>query len=77
MVKLIILLTTPGNDDFGPLDYIDCKRHDTPRDSPSGKYVNKIPRFGSGKSEECIIFMDLVQKSFVGQNVTTDPPMLK
>ena len=35
----------------------------------------KIPRFDSGTPEECIIFVDLVQKALVGQNVTTDPSM--
>ena len=37
----------------------------------------KIPRFDSGTPEEWIIFMDLVQKALVGQNVTTGPPMYK
>ena len=35
----------------------------------------KIPRFDSGTPEEWIIFVDLVQKVLVGQNVTTGPPM--
>ena len=51
--------------------------HNTPGDSTSGRYIYKISRFGSGMPEECIIFMDLVQKSLVGQNVTTGPPMYK
>ena len=51
--------------------------HYTPRDTTSGKYVIKIPRFDSGTPEEWIIFVDLVQKSLVGQNVTTGPPMYK
>ena len=35
----------------------------------------KIPRFDSGTPEEWIIFMDLVQKSLVGWNVTTGSPI--
>ena len=37
----------------------------------------KIPRFDSNTPEEWIIFMDLVQMSLVGENITTDPPMYK
>ena len=40
-----------------------------------GKYKINIPRFGSGMPEEWIIFMDLVMKSLMAQNVTTGPPM--
>ena len=52
---------------------MDCSYHNTPGKSTSCKYVIKIPRFGSGISEELIIFMNLVQKRLVGQNVTTVP----
>ena len=48
-----------------------------PGDTTSGKYVIKIPRFDSGTPEEWIIFVDLVQKSLKGQNVSTGPPMYK
>ena len=48
-----------------------------PEDSTSGKYVIKIPIFGSVASEEWIIFMDLDQKSLMGQNVTTGSSMYK
>ena len=51
--------------------------HNTPGDNTSGKYMIKIPRFDSGKPKEWIIIMDLVQKTLVGQNVTTGPPMYK
>ena len=54
---------------------IDHTRHNTPGDSTSGKYVIKIPRLDSGTPEEWIVFVDLVQKALVGQNVTTGPPM--
>ena len=37
----------------------------------------KIPRFDYGTPEEWIIFIDIVQKALVGQNVTTGPPMYK
>ena len=37
----------------------------------------KIPRFETGTSEEWIIFVDLIQKSLVGQNFTTGPTMHK
>ena len=51
--------------------------HNTPGDITLGKYVIKIPKFDSGTPEEWIIFVDLVQKSLVEQNVTTGPPMYK
>ena len=38
-------------------------------------YFRKVRRFDSGIPEEWIIFVDLVLKSLVGQNVTTGPPM--
>lgn len=75
LVKPIIPLARPEKEETDPSEYIDCTCHNTPGDSTSGKYVIKIPRFGSGTPEEWIIFMDLVQKSLVGQNVTTGPPM--
>ena len=49
----------------------------TPRDTTSGEYVIKTPRFDSGILEEWIIFVNLVQKSLVGQNITTGTPMHK
>ena len=75
LVKPIIPLARPENDGLDA--YIDHKCHNTTRDTTSGKYVIKILRFDSGIPEEWIIFMDLVQKSLVGQNVTTGPPMYK
>ena len=45
--------------------------------STSGKYIIEIPRFDSSMPAEMIIFLDLVQKALVGQNVTTDPSMYK
>ena len=77
LVNPIILLESPEKEDLKPNKYIDHKCHNTPDDSTSGKYVVKIPRFGSGMPEEWIIFVDLVQKALVGQNVTTGPPMYK
>ena len=77
MVKLIILLARPENDELDVLEYIDLSCHNTSRDNTSGKYVIKIPRFDFGTPEEWIIFGNLVQKSLVGQNVTTGPPMYK
>ena len=64
-------------EDLEPSEYIDHTSHNTPGDSTSGKYVIKIPRFDSGTPEEWIIFVDLVQKASVGQNVTTGPPLYK
>ena len=37
----------------------------------------KIPRFDSGTPEKWIIFVDLVQKALVGQNITTGPSIYK
>ena len=51
--------------------------HNTFRDTTLGEYVIKILRFDSGTTEEWIIFMDLVLKSLVGQNVTAGQSMYK
>ena len=69
LVKPIIPLAKPEKDELDSLEYIDHTCHNTPRDTTSGKYVIKIPRFDSGTP------VDLIQKSLVGQNVTTGPPM--
>ena len=50
---------------------------DTPGDCALGKYVIKISRFDSDTLEDMIIFVDLVGKAFLGQNITTCPPMYK
>ena len=75
LLKPFIPLTRPEKDDLDTLDYIDHKCHNPPRDTTSKVYVIKIPRFNSGTPEEWIIFVDLVQKSLVGQNAATSPPM--
>ena len=75
LVKPIIPLARPEKDELDALGYIDHTCHNTPRDSR--KYVIKIPRFDSGTPEDCIIFVNLIQKSLVGQNITTCPPMYK
>ena len=49
--------------------------HKTPKGTTSGEYVMKVPRFDSGTHEELIIFVKLVQKNFIAQNVTTGSPM--
>ena len=75
LVKPISPLTRPKKDELEPWGYTFCICNKSPGDSSSAKYVIKIPRFGSGTPEERIIFKELVHKSLVGQNVTTDPPM--
>ena len=77
MVKPIIPLARPEKDELDASEYIDHTCHNTPGDTTSGKYIIKIPRFDSGTPEEWIIFVDLVNKSLVGQNITTGPPMYK
>ena len=77
LVKPIITLGTPEKEEIEPLEYIDHMCHNTPRVTTSEKYVIKIPRFDSDTPKEWIIFVDLVQKSLIGQNVTTDAPMYK
>ena len=74
-VKPIIPLASSEKEEMDPSEYVDCTCHNTPDESSSGKCVIKIPRFGSGTPEEWIIFMELVQKSLVGQNIITGPPM--
>ena len=59
------------------MEYFNYTCHYAPRDYSSGKYAIKIPRFDYGTPEDWIIFVDLVQKSLVGQNIPTSPPMYK
>ena len=77
LLNPIIPLELPEMEDFESSRYIEHTCHNTPGDSTSGKYVTKIPRFDSGTPKQWIIFVDLVQKVLVGQNVTTGPPMYK
>ena len=77
LVKPIIPLAIPEKDELDASEYIDHTYHNTSEGAISGKYVIKIPRFDSGTLEEWIIFVDVVQKSLVGQNVTTGSPMYK
>ena len=70
LVKLINPLARLEKDELDALEYINHTCHNAPRDTTSGKYVIKILRFDSGTPEEWIIFVDLVQKSLVGQNIT-------
>ena len=71
LVEPIIPLVRPENDELDASEYIDHTCHNTPRDTISGKYIIKIPTFDCGAPEEWIIFVDLVQKSLVGQNGIT------
>ena len=66
LVKPIILLARPETDELDALEYIDHMCHNTSRDTTSGNYIIKIPKFDSGTLEEWIIVMDLVKKSLVG-----------
>ena len=77
MVNPIIPLERPEKEDVGPSEYIDHMCHNSLGDSSSGKYMIKIPIFDFGTSEEWIIFVDLIQKALVGQNITTGPTMYK
>ena len=74
LVNPIIPLECPEKEDVEPGKYIDQKCHNTPG---TDKFVINIPRFDSDTPEEWIIFVDLVQMTSVGQNVTTGPPMYK
>ena len=75
--KPIIPLTRPEQDKLDALEYIDHNCHNTPGYTTSEKYIIKIPSFDLGTHEEWIIFMGLVQKSLVGQNVTTGSLLYK
>ena len=77
LVNLIILLERPVKEDLEPSKYIGQTCHNTPGNSAPGKYVIKIPRFDSCMPKEWIVFVDLVQKALVQQNVTTGPPTYK
>ena len=50
--KLIIPLARPEKDGLEPSEYIDHTSHNTSTDCISGKYIMKIPRFGSDTPEE-------------------------
>ena len=76
-VNTIILLECPEMKDLKPSKYIDHTCHNTPIDTTSGKYAIKVPRFDSGTTEKWMIFLDLAQKTLVGQNVTPDPSIYK
>ena len=71
----IISLLYPEKEDLKLSKYIDHTCHNTLGVSNSGYQTTKIPRFNSDIPEEWIIFVDLVQKALLEQNVTTDPPM--
>ena len=60
MVETIIPLARPEKDEVEASENIDHMSQNTPRDTTSEKYMNKIPRFDSGNSGEWIIFVDLV-----------------
>ena len=77
LVNPIIPLERSEKEDLDPSEYIDHTFHNTPGNSTSGRCMIKIPRFDSGAPERWIIFVDLVQKALVGQNVTTGSPMYK
>ena len=73
LVKPIIPLAKPKKHELYTLEYVHLMCHNTPRYTTSGKYIIKILRFDAYTPEEWIIFVDLVQKSLVGQNVTIGP----
>ena len=77
LVNPIIPLEHPEKEHLKPSIYVDHTCHNTPGNSTSGKYMIKISRFDFGMPVEWIIFVDLVQKALVGQNVTAGPPMYK
>ena len=70
LVNPIIHLERSKKEDLKSSKYFHHTNHNTPGNSSSRKYVIKIPRLDS-----CIIFLNLVQKASVGQNVSTAPPM--
>ena len=60
LIQLIISLARPKKDELEALEYINLTCHNNPRDTTSGKYIIKVPRFDSSSPEDWIIFMDLV-----------------
>ena len=68
--KPIIPVAKPEKDEREPSKCINHTCHDTPKAKVCG-------RFDSGTPEEWMIFVDLILKSFIGQNVTTGPPFYK
>ena len=77
MVIPIIPLERPEKKDLKSSGYIDYACHNTPGDITSGKYVIKITRSVLYTPEEWIIFVSLVQKVLVGQNVIPGIAMYK
>ena len=55
LIKPVIPLTRPENNELETLEYIDHACQNITRDTTSGKYIIKIPRFDSGTPEELII----------------------
>ena len=77
LVKPISPLTRPENNELEASEFINHTSHNTHTDTTSGKNLIKIPRLDSGTPEEWILFVNLVQKSFVGQNMTAGSPIYK
>ena len=77
LLNPIILLERPEKDYPNSTKHVDHTCYNIPDNPNSEKYVSKILIFYSGTPEEWIIFGDLVQKSLVGQNITTEPPIYK
>ena len=70
LVKPIIPLAWPEEDDLDASEYVDHTCHNTSRETTSGKYVIKIPRFDYGTPEVWIISVECL----IVQNDTTGSP---
>ena len=61
MVKPIIPLARPENDELEPSKYFNQTCHNTQGGITSRKYMIQTHRFDSGTPEEWIIFIEIVQ----------------
>ena len=76
-MKPVIFGVHPEKKDLKPSNCIDYTNQNSSGDSNLGQYIIKIPKFDSGILKDKIIFVDLIPNVFVGQNITTIPPIHK
>ena len=69
----IIPLERPEEKQLRKDQYLTFKLRSVPTEESSTTYDLSIPFFGNGSPEELLIFLNLLNKVFVGQNVTTGP----
>lgn len=72
-VPPIIPLERPEEKQLRKDQYLTFKLRSVPTDEASTTYDLSVPFFSNGSPEELLIFLNLLNRVFVGQNVTTGP----